>query len=574
MNIELALVDQQVQGLVQKLNTKLDNNPDKQISKAFLLLSIKTLFDIEDDEEALDFIYDSGNDYSIDAIFVSDVINDSFTIKIIQTKYKRFLKQDGSYYNGDSNFPRTDVEKMISSLSLVLDPNKDLLNMPIKLKIKIAEIKELLQSGIIPNVEVYLCNNGLKWDDEAENLIVSKNFPEWINFYYFNHKNIINLSRARINISDTIHISGKVIVEDFDYARVMIGKVKVGELATLFQKHGDKLLEKNVRKYLGSKSNRVNEAIRLSLLKEDNSNFFFLNNGVTMVVTDFSYNAMQDRDFTVKLNDIHIINGGQTCKTIEETISSNPDFNFSNAYVLVRIYKLNPEQIKLINEITYATNSQTAINLRDLKSNDDIQKSLIESVSELEKDSKGEALYTYKPKRDDIVSRNAITIAVAAEAVLSIWGQEPHIVKFRKARLFDDMYYNKIFTKELNGAKVVLAVLIWRYVETTRKTSIETMYDIYPFIGYASNTISMIIGMLVLKKANINISSISYTNFKILKNIFDENIESFYKEALEIVKDELQSESINIRLDTDSLQRIAGAFRGGYLTQQIINKLI
>ena len=35
MNIELALVDQQVQGLVQKLNTKLDNNPDKQISKAF-----------------------------------------------------------------------------------------------------------------------------------------------------------------------------------------------------------------------------------------------------------------------------------------------------------------------------------------------------------------------------------------------------------------------------------------------------------------------------------------------------------------------------------------------------------
>ena len=69
-----------------KLNTKLDNNPDKQISKAFLVLNIKTLFDIEDDEEALDFIYDSGNDYSIDSIFISDVINDSFTIKIIPNK--------------------------------------------------------------------------------------------------------------------------------------------------------------------------------------------------------------------------------------------------------------------------------------------------------------------------------------------------------------------------------------------------------------------------------------------------------------------------------------------------------
>ena len=58
-----------------------------------------------------------------------------------------------------------------------------------------------------------------------------------------------------------------------------------------------------------------------------------------------------------------------------------------------------------------------------------------------------------------------------------------------------------------------------------------------------------------------------------LKDLLDMNIENFYKEALEIVKNELQSESINIRLDADSLQRIAGAFRGGYLTQQIIRKL-
>ena len=573
MNIELALVDQQVQGLVQKLNTKLDNNPDKQISKAFLVLNIKTLFDIEDDEEALDFIYDSGNDYSIDSIFISDVINDSFTIKIIQTKYTRFFKQNGEYYDGQNNFPRNATEQMISSLPLVLDPNKDLLNMPIKLKSKIAEIKELLQSGIIPNVEVYFCHNGLKWDNEAENLIKSKNFPDWINFFHFNHKNIINLSRARENISDTIHITGKVIVEDFDYARVMIGKVKVEEFATLFQKHGDKLLEKNVRKYLGSKSNRVNEAIKLSLLKEDNSNFFFLNNGITMVVSDFSYNAMQDRDFTVKLNDIHIINGGQTCKTIEETIGTNNDFDFTKAFVLVRIYKLNPEHIKLINEITYATNSQTAINLRDLKSNDDIQKSLIQSVSELEKDAQGDSTYTYKPKRDEIISRSAISIAVAAEAILSIWGQEPHVVKFRKSRLFDDNYYNRIFTQELNGAKLVLAVLIWRYVETRRKTAIEEMYEEYPFVGYASNTISMIIGILLLKQNSTSIEKISHTNFKDLKSYLDENIEKLYKEALEIVKKELEGENINIKLNIDSLQRIAGAFRGGYLTQQIINKL-
>ena len=70
-----------------------------------------------------------------------------------------------------NNFPRNAGKQMISSLPFVLDPNKDLLNMPIKLKSKIAEIKELLKSGIIPNVEVYFCHNGFKWDNEAENLI-------------------------------------------------------------------------------------------------------------------------------------------------------------------------------------------------------------------------------------------------------------------------------------------------------------------------------------------------------------------------------------------------------------------
>lgn len=571
MNIELALLDQQVQGLAKKFNNQLDSDENKQVSKAFLALAIKTLFDVDDDE-IIDCIYDSGNDYSIDSIYISDIINDSFSIKIIQSKYKRFLRQDNSYYDGDSKFPRTDVEKMLSSLSLILDPNKDLINLPIRLKTKITEIKELLQSGIIPRVDVYFCNNGLRWDEESQNIIDSKNFPDWINFHHFNHNSIINILRAREDINDTIQITGKAIVEDFDYARVMIGKVRVEIFAELFKKYGDKLLEKNVRKYLGSKNNRVNEAIKLSLLKDSNSNFFFLNNGITMIVSDFTYNAMQERDYTVNLKDIHIINGGQTCKTIEETVLDNPDHDFSKVFVLVRIYKLSKEYVNLINEITYATNSQTAINLRDLKSNDDIQKSLIQSVSELEKDESQEPVYTYKPKRDDITSKNAITIAVAAEAILSVWNQEPHVVKFKKNRLFEDAYYNKIFTQELNGAKLVLAVLIWRYVETKRKAYLEELFTKYPFIGYASNILAMTIGILLLKESQITQNQISHINFKQLKEKFEVDIDKFYKDSLEIIKKGLQEyENIKINLDTDSLQRIAGAFRSGFLTKNVLD---
>jgi len=572
VNIELALIDQQVLGIVKEYGEKLDKNKDKQISKAFLYLSIKTLFELDNDEEIFDCIYDGGNDYSIDGLIISDVVNDSFNIKIIQTKYKRFIKDNGEYYDGDSQFPRNDIIKMINSLSLMLDPYKNIANISSKLATKIAEIKDLIQSGFIPNVDIFMVNNGLKWDNESSNIIKEAGLPDWITFHHINHKDIVNFLRDKETIDDRIDFKGKIIVEDFNYARVLIGKVNVKEFYRIFNKYGDKLLEKNVRKYLGVK-NRVNESIKSSLLKDDNSNFFFLNNGITMIVSDFSYNAMQDRDFTIQLKDINIINGGQTCKTIEETISNNPTKNFENAYVLVRVYKLSPEQEKIINEITYATNSQTAINLRDLKANDEIQKNLIKAVEKLELDNDLKPVYQYKPKRDAVTSKGAISIAVAAEAILSIWHKKPHVVKFRKNRMFEDIYYNEIFDTSINAAKLVLAVLIWRYVETKRKTANQELYQIYPFLGYASNIVSMIIGELLLRDFGIKQDKIDHINFKELKGQFELNKDSYYEEAMNMLKNELESERLHVDLKLDSLQKIAGVFRSGYLTQSIVQKL-
>ena len=74
-------------------------------------------------------------------------------------------------------------------------------------------------------------------------------------------------------------------------------------------------------------------------------------------------------------------------------------------FVLVRIYKLNPEHIKLINEITYATKLSNSYKFKkkDLKSNDDIQKSLIQVFLSWKRCT--DSTYTYKPKRDEIISK-------------------------------------------------------------------------------------------------------------------------------------------------------------------------
>lgn len=501
MDIELTFLDQMIQKTATDLNELLDVDSDKQISKAFTYICMKSVLGMDDQDELLKMLYDNSGDYGIDGLYVSDLGNDILNIKIFQTKYKRLHKKSGKRYDGKANFPANDIVKMLNSIKTIFDPLKELTGVRYELQSKIEEIRSFIADGIVPKIDIYMCNNGIMWNEIAGQEIKNTDLSDWIKFHHINHKDIVNFLRNRENINDKIQFSGKAIVDNFEHKRTLIGKVNVNEFYDLFQKHGDKLLEKNIRNFLGTKSNKVNEAIKKTLINtKDNSDFFFLNNGVTIVVSKFTHNELQEKNYKVNLTDMHIINGGQTCKAIEETIKENPELDTSRAFVLVRIYELSENTEELINKITYATNSQIVVNLRDLKSQDSRQITLSEAVKILETDEKGNPVYTYKIKKGDRSNKNTISITVAAESIISTWRKQPHKVKFRKNRLFDDEQYDIIFTEELNSAQLVLAVLIWRFVETKRKHYSDEYYDKYPFVAYASNHLCMIIGSKILQK--------------------------------------------------------------------------
>lgn len=68
-----------------------------------------------------------------------------------------------------------------------------------------------------------------------------------------------------------------------EFSRVLVGRISVTEIATLIERHGERLLERNIRRYLGLQGNRVNEGIRHTLMSEEKNNFYFYNNGITMI---------------------------------------------------------------------------------------------------------------------------------------------------------------------------------------------------------------------------------------------------------------------------------------------------
>ena len=354
-----------------------------------------------------------------------------------------------------------------------------------------------------------------------------------------------------------MNLSGQAIVEDMNYMRVLIGRVPVQEIHRLFNDHGDKLLERNVRRYLGLHTNRVNMAIHNTLCDPKRSDkFYFYNNGITVVCDKFDYNAFQRADYKVQLKNMQIINGGQTCRTIQETLNAPPSNRVGeSAYVMIRIYQLAETDKAFVQDITYATNSQNPVDLRDLRSNDEIQRQLEIGMGDLG--------YTYRRQREEGGSgSNVITSSIVAESVLAIWRRRPHQAKFRRKEHFGKLYED-IF-RNLNAAQAVLAVLIFRAAENERKRPTSSTPP--DFMPYASHYISMLMGRKLLADMKFELMEVSHRNFHEILKRFEDNQTKYHADTVEEVRDALTDCYGNREI---SLQQLSATFRRGDLLETL-----
>jgi len=517
MNINVSIIDQQVRALadaqIQQLADDLNikNDENKARSAAYVLLTLKTLLDLPEDE-AFDCLTEGGNDFGVDAIHLSDLADGEFTATLIQAKYKQRL-------DGESNFDENGVIKAIQAIKYLFNPSA-VMTVNKRLESRVEEIRSLIREGNLPRVRFILANNGQSWTSQAQQLFDHERFPDRVRFEHVNHDTLISLMQAAKPVQDTLRLSGKAIIEDFNFIRVMVGKVRVTEIAELLRRHGDRLLERNIRRYLGLVGNRVNEGIQQTLNDPaQRPSFYFYNNGLTLTCKKFDYNALQGEDYQVRVEGLQIINGGQTCKTIETTITAlvGNQLDLDKAYVMVRLYQLPAEGAELVRQITYATNSQNPVDLRDLRSNDPLQRQIELSVSQLG--------FTYRRQRSDTAIKTVdITTAIAAEAVLSVWRRRPHQAKFMSREHFGKLY-PVIFSADLNGAQLVIATLIFRFAENRRKRPPEGSPV---FVPYASCYIAMLMGRYLLDGMKIKLTGLDHRNFNHAKALIETESEQHF----------------------------------------------
>lgn len=553
MDINKHIIDQRIRKMVEDRPEWFSEttNSNQKISKAFVILGVASALEI-DISEAYSSITEGGNDAGIDALYVGDVSDTDFTVILFQAKYHFNLEKE-------YDFPANAVLRIVNSIGTIFNPKKDIiLNNSIKPKVE--EIRSLILDGYIPNIRCIMLNNGNIWKEEGIQHIENANFPkEQVSFNHYNHSDIAKQLQSTKPISDTVVLTGKAIIENFAFKRVLVGKISVAELAKLMDRHGNALLEKNIRKYLGLHKNRVNQSIQNTLLDENKrGNFYFFNNGITMLCNKFRHNELMDENWQLKINDLQIINGGQTSKTILKTVLENPSIDFSKATVLVRLYEVSNDDedaISLTTDITIATNSQTPVDLRDLRANDSLQQKLGLSIDDLN--------YKYLTKKgtgSSLSSSQTIPSSVAAEAVFTTWKGKPHIAKYKKSELFGKFYFD-VFN-EINAAQLIISVFIFRYCDAKRKNT--SLISARKHIAYSNYFLAMLCSQMLLSKMEIELSDLSHVNFETVKTYWNENSETIYETANFKLEKALEIIFPN-GLDDIDPRRLAATFRRGDL---------
>ncbi|HWR16406.1 MAG TPA: AIPR family protein [Terriglobales bacterium] len=209
-----------------------------------------------------------------------------------------------------------------------------------------------------------------------------------INGTYFTDPNLtieINLA----NLKGDTHLDYDVRIGHLK-SNVKLLFVPTREIGRIMQKYKNSILTFNPRSFLELKNNAVNQDIEASIRNVNSNEFALFNNGITIISdgTSISSDTAKQGTAQVVLRNPQLVNGGQTAYTLSriyEQCSSKGDYKvFTGKEVLVKIITfVGPRKkatehshLKLVADISKASNWQTRVEESDRRSNDPIQLSL------------------------------------------------------------------------------------------------------------------------------------------------------------------------------------------------------
>jgi len=439
-------------------NFKGANGLAKSDSEVFELFALgQTTKDLDLTFEDLEAsIVDGGNDGGIDSLIIlvdeesvtsdEDVEEISFTSKTSATIIISQCKKEASFKEGA-------IDKLITTLPELFDLEKsedallqrfnpDLVSLGLVAR---SVWKNTMIAGGKLKVLINYCAFAERieisgsFDAKVNQLceLCGKQFVGAdINYSNYSAEELLRLFQVQKNQRLSVKFKDNPLSTSYGENGIgYVGTVKLGDYRAFLSGDEDSirddLFESNIRHFQGLVD--VNKKIKQTIENVTSEDFWWLNNGITIIAANPSLVGT-----TLSLDDVQIVNGLQTSYSI---FNNHPGDRDDARSVLVKV--IITEDKAAIDHIIASTNSQNAVSPVLLRATDEVQRRL-----ELFFLNAG---YFYDRRKNYYKNQNKpvariFSIQTAAQGIESILFYSPHAARSKPTTLVkDDTAYTRIF---------------------------------------------------------------------------------------------------------------------------------
>lgn len=435
-----------------------DQQEVKNLSRAFSAFALSHVCDIVP-ELACKFVVDDFNDKAVDAIYYHAATE---TIYIVQSKMKpseQFGRDEAlAFCNGVEKILRQDLDEFNAHVQSRKVEIEDAVEQCSCVKLVVAYVGEGVSVNAFSAFGDFFAS-----EVEADERLVGP----IVEFKPDDVSRALMKIKARERIDTTLKISHYSSVRSPKVT--YFGLIPLRELVKLHKAHELGLYEKNIRTFLGQKTD-VNTAIRQTLAEKP-EDFFYLHNGVAALCQEINpKNSSRGAEKKIQIRGLSVINGAQTIASAAQYVDENPEADISTAKVLITLIKATGD-IEFGKNVTKARNHQNSVSFSNFASLDDNQERLRRELAFINFN------YIYKAGAyDNFVDASSFHITEAASA-LGLFGMDPRfsVLLKREPSIFltiSSDAYGAIFSN-LTGQQLVNAVYFYRYLQERIKSEVK-----------------------------------------------------------------------------------------------------
>jgi|HubBroStandDraft_6_1064221.scaffolds.fasta_scaffold167864_1 hypothetical protein len=455
----LALFKEQLEAECATLAVKHNLTERGEFLNYWYFMRLKDFTDTEVEE----ILCDGGGDLGVDSIWIDegDLVH-----------FYQFKNPEDPV----KGIPAGDVDKTISGLRLILSRKHDEIANP-ELRAHVEEIYQMLPKGY----RIHFISSGrglekesktklnaliaeltgpsssiISWDEQPlaslQEMFYQQNLPAVKDPLRFSSPRQPYTVRSGVADCYLFHVTGQV-------------------LADLYDKHGEGLLQRNIRVDQGETA--TNKAIEGTCVGDDSANFLHFNNGVTFLCESAGFDQFLQM---LTLEKAQVVNGGQTIRALHRAMKRAS----LKADVLVpaRVITSSGEK-DFANNVAVNQNNQNPMGASFLRSNDQRVVQLDYALASLGwylERRDGELNNATPDEKTAIEARighpldgKIIRLKEGAQAYTATFYGQPEVAKKNPAKIFlsvsDGGNYERIFSADMTAEKMVIAHKIKTFVD-------------------------------------------------------------------------------------------------------------